>query len=988
LVIQPHAGLYWIEAREVIIISLFFQDQIPMPLFLPGQRWISDSESELGLGSIVEAQGRTVTIHFPAVGENRVYAQQGAPLTRVAFTVGDTIRNRNGDSLLVTRVVEEEGCLTYQGEDRNGAPMQLAEADLSDTLRIDQPNQRLFAGQIDPPHWFNLRYQTLRHLGRQLQSPILGLGGPRIDLIPHQLYIAHEVANRPSPRVLLADEVGLGKTIEACLILHHQIMTGRTGRALILVPDPLVHQWLVELMRRFNLRFRIFDEETCQAIQDSGQGDNPFHAEQLVLCSLDLFRHNALRLSQALEGGWDMLIVDEAHHLTWSADDPSAEYLLVEALALRTPGVLLLTATPEQLGQAGHFARLRLLDPDRYYDLQAFIEEESHYQPVADAVEQLLEHNRVSKAAAQRLEDILDENERQILSTLHEESNADETERHAARETLISMLLDRHGTGRVLFRNTRAGVSGFPQRELHCYPLIQPAAYEALAELAADAPVELCPTPERLHAFGGHPAWWLEDPRVGWVIAHLRQHSTTKFLLICAHADTAVELQEAIRVQSGIGAALFHERMSIIERDRSAAWFADPEGARLLICSEIGSEGRNFQFAHHLILFDLPLDPDLLEQRIGRLDRIGQKERVRIHVPYLDPGPQSILLHWYRDGLDAFSHPLPGAHELYKALGPALFETLEQAAGESGLEQLLEQTRQLRSRIRHRLQQGRDHLLELGACREPTASWLVNELREQDRSDQLRHYLEQLFDSYNIDTEELGEAGIVLRPGEQVIAGPLPGLPADGLTATYSRGDALAHEERQLLTWEHPLVSGAMEQVIRQQTGNSSALACKHPRLGAGQLLLESLFVVECLAPGKLHAARFLPPTLIRILIDGKAKRWDHLIGCDELLQSAQALETQAVLPVIDGYRRQIRELIRQTEAVAHASVEPLVSSAVKTMMEHYTEEIQRIIALKKHNPGIREEEIQLMQEQGLALHKHLKAARVRLDAVRLVITL
>ncbi|MET0061615.1 MAG: RNA polymerase-associated protein RapA [Candidatus Thiodiazotropha endolucinida] len=957
-----------------------------MPVFLPGQRWISDSESELGLGSVVECQGRTVSIHFPAVGETRVYARQGAPLTRVAFSVGDRVESRDGDTLLVSRVIEKNGCLNYLGEDQTGSQASLAEADLNDSLRIDQPQQRLSAGQIDPPHWFNLRYHTLRQFGRHLQSPILGLGGPRIDLIPHQLYIAHEVANRPNPRVLLADEVGLGKTIEACLILHHQLMTGRTSRALILVPDPLVHQWLVELLRRFNLKFRIFDEETCQAIQDSGQADNPFHAEQLVLCSLDLFHHNTQRLSQALDGGWDMLIVDEAHHLTWSADDPSAEYLLVEALALKTPGVLLLTATPEQLGRAGHFARLRLLDPDRYYDLQAFQEEEHHYQPVAEAVEQLLRHNRITKAAASQLWDILDESEQQPLLTLLEENDTDEAQRDTARETLISMLLDRHGTGRVLFRNTRAGVSGFPERELHSYPLPLPVEYEG-AGIESDVPAELSLTPERLHADRGHPAWWLVDPRVAWVIEQLKQHVSRKYLLICAHAETAIELQEAIRVQTGIGAALFHEGMSIIERDRSAAWFADPEGARLMICSEIGSEGRNFQFAHHLILFDLPLDPDLLEQRIGRLDRIGQKETVRIHLPYLEPGPQSVLLHWYRDGLDAFSHPVPGAHELYKQLSPVLWESLEGIDGEGNLERLLEETRQLREATQLRLQQGRDHLLELGACREPTASWLVKELQAQDRSHHLRDYLEQLFNSYNIDTEELG-SGFILRPGEQVIAGQLPGLPSEGMTATYSRSDALAHEERQLLTWEHPLVSGAMEHVIGQQTGNSTALACKHAKLKAGQLLLESLFVVECLAPRKLHVARFLPPTLIRILLDANGKRWDQLIGCDDLLENAQPLETQTLLPVIDSYRQQIRAMVEQTETAAHHSMEPLKNSAVNGMMEHYTEEIQRMMALRKHNPGIREEEIRLMQDQGLALHKHLQAARVRLDAVRLIVTL
>ncbi|MEW8210992.1 MAG: SNF2-related protein, partial [Candidatus Thiodiazotropha taylori] len=356
-----------------------------MPSFLPGQRWISDTESELGLGVITGCEGRRVTIHFPAIDESRVYAIEGAPLTRVAFSAGDQIESREGWQMSVRQALLNDGLITYLGERSDGSQVRLEELQLSDTLRIDQPKQRLLAGQIDPPHWFNLRQQTLSHLGKQQQSSLLGLVGPRIDLIPHQLYIAHEVAGRPAPRVLLADEVGLGKTIEACLILHQQLLTGRASRVLILVPDPLVHQWLVELLRRFNQKFRILDEETCQAIQDSGQADNPFHAEQLVLCSLNLFHDNPARLSQALDGEWDLLIVDEAHHLTWSEEDPSAEYLLVEALALRTPGVLLLTATPEQLGQAGHFARLRLLDPDRYYDLQSFLQEEQHYQPVAEA---------------------------------------------------------------------------------------------------------------------------------------------------------------------------------------------------------------------------------------------------------------------------------------------------------------------------------------------------------------------------------------------------------------------------------------------------------------------------------------------------------------------------------------------------------------------------------------------------------------------------
>ncbi len=179
---------------------------------------------------------------------------------------------------------------------------------------------------IDDNHWFELRRRTIEQQQQLSQSDLIGLGGARIDLLPHQLYIAHEVGKRLAPRVLLADEVGLGKTIEACLILHRQLLTGNATRALIVVPEPLLHQWLVELVRRFNLKFSLFDEERCRAIVESGQSDNPFLAEQLIICSLDLITNSQQRLSQAIDANWDILIVDEAHHLEWHKDEPSIAY--------------------------------------------------------------------------------------------------------------------------------------------------------------------------------------------------------------------------------------------------------------------------------------------------------------------------------------------------------------------------------------------------------------------------------------------------------------------------------------------------------------------------------------------------------------------------------------------------------------------------------------------------------------------------------------
>jgi ATP-dependent helicase HepA len=362
---------------------------------------------------------------------------------------------------------------------------------------------------------------------------------------------------------------------------------------------------------------------------------------------------------------------------------------------------------------------------------------------------------------------------------------------------------------------------------------------------------------------------------------------------------------------------------------------------------------------------------------------------VEIHIPYLEPGPQAVMLQWYRDGLDGFRHQVQGSAEICEAVGDSLWSLLQQTTvtEPASLDELMASTRQLRQATEQRLQQGRDHLLELGGCREPEAGELVKALRQQDSSPALQRYLEQLFDSYNIDTEPLGK-GLILRPGEQVIAGSLPGLPGDGLSATFERSDALAHEDRQFLTWEHPLVSGAMEQVIKQQTGNSAAIAVRHPQLKAGQLLLEALFVLESLAPRHLHAGRFLPATLIRTLLNVKGRRLDGEIDCQSLTAAAQPLEPQQMRPLLQTYRAAIQTLLAQAEAAAQAEVQSLIDTAVKQMMTEYTQEIQRMTALRRHNPGVREAEIQLLQAQGADLHQHLQQARLRLDAVRLVVTL
>jgi len=254
--------------------------------FSLGQRWISDAESELGLGTVVAIEGRMLTLLFAASGEQRLYSIEEAPVTRVRFNIGDEVLSHADWSLLVTDIQEDENIITYIGTRKDtGEETQLRETFLNNFIKFNKPQDKLFAGQIDKFDRFVLRYKSLLNQHEQQRSHLRGLLGARVDLIPHQFYIAEEVGQRHAPRILLADEVGLGKTIEAGLIMHQQLITGRAKRVLIVLPENLQHQWLVEMLRRFNLHFSIFDESRCEeAYLDAV---NPFDTEQLVLCSID-----------------------------------------------------------------------------------------------------------------------------------------------------------------------------------------------------------------------------------------------------------------------------------------------------------------------------------------------------------------------------------------------------------------------------------------------------------------------------------------------------------------------------------------------------------------------------------------------------------------------------------------------------------------------------------------------------------------------------
>lgn len=501
-----------------------------------------------------------------------------------------------------------------------------------------------------------------------------------------------------------------------------------------------------------------------------------------------------------------------------------------------------------------------------------------------------------------------------------------------------------------MFRNTREVLAGFPRRKAHLSPL----------DAATDG----------------------SAPKIHWLLRFLRQPSPAKILLICASPTVVEKIADSLRSEmSALKFGTFHERMNLLQRDRMAAWFAQEDGARILLCSEIGSEGRNFQFAHDLILFDLPADPELLEQRIGRLDRIGQTGRIHIHVPYIRGSREEVLARWYHEGLDAFATNLHGSVDILAAVGDEL-NALNDDFSPDQLAELIDKTRAAKAEISRRLKAGYDRLLALSSSRIDDAKRIIETIASFDDDPAFDDFVIRLFDELGVIVEEHRKGSYIFRRGP-LLADTFSEIPEDGLIVTFNRRLALFHEDYQFLSCDHPLVRHALDVLLgtdRGTTGFSTASAAGK----APSLYLDAIFVGETVAPAKLHVDRFLPATAIRIIVDQQGERVADPAG----LPQTDTVPATDVADILD--QRPIRKhifgtMLGRSRAAAQTELRNLVIRAKTTAKQHYDAEIERLTELRKMNNHVQQSEIDALEEECAAVLATIDASHIRTDSLRLI---
>ena len=983
-----------------------------MRIFKPGQRFVSQSEPDLGLGSVAEVQGRTVKFVFPLVGQVRLYRIDNAPVDRFILQAGETAKSEKGVSFVIESVREADDLVIYVG--RGGREMKESDltskqmarpSDLFRALsRIGGKNSKTDGGDVSAKA-FDRRRRAMELLCKWLSSPVRGMIGPRVSMIPHQYYLCYRACSTSSlPRLMLSDEVGLGKTIEAGMIWHALKARGRISRTLIIVPETLKHQWMIEMKRRFNQLFTLLDEGYIRGlfvgIEKDENKPNPFMQSNDIIVSIELLMGQPALIEDLLKCTWDMTIIDEAHHLVCEDGFTSHEYMLANAVLAKSKGVLLLTGTPLQLHPESQFNRLKMLDPARFADYHAFIKDQEAYRKLVNDLSKLpTDPNH--QMSWDDLYDCVPKNSK-IRPWLEQENSKSMTAGEWMRR-----IVDAMGTGSVVFRNTRKGVGGFPKRVLDEIPLEPDLTYREMVEVAAERDLEASTDIQEngLLCTKFSDAWAM-DERFVWLKGFLKEHRNDKILLICESIEVVLALESLLTDYLGEGAfSMFHENMTIMARDKAAANFSKPNGANLLIASEIGSEGRNFQFSHHLVLFDLPLDAALVEQRIGRLDRIGQTKDIVVHVPYVKGSGQEVMFRWYNDGLNAFGAPLMSGGELFLKYTDSLIEALADPRHslKTFVEDVIPQVRKDCETMRKNIEKGRDRLLEFNSRNPEKAKEITDEIERIDAQTELRDLMLESLHARGLDIDKSAIEGCsVITQGPQIEDGTIAGMPSRGLvaaqsedeeqgsdniclTATFDRSVAMVHDEVDFLSLEHPLAQGTID--FETGADHGVVACCIWPGSGQHGLMMQYNFAVELPVPEEWGMSDLVGPLYVSALVDATgADRSDCLdsLSKAELRDVDVPQGNKAVDATLRFFAKEGLAKARQTISLPAKEYAEKAADLVEARSEQEYQRMNHLLTMRGKAAG--SAMLQQMRKNVGDRRKVVANPQLRLDAIRLLV--
>ena len=1033
-----------------------------MGLFIKGMKIVHRAQSAWGVGHVLATSDDPprLSAQFPGrPGDPVILSSRDKQLARFRFAAGADALFADGTSARILRPmpVQAGDLYRYTVEVPGKKPALRSEADLRVPPPREGPAEQLGAGRWGGPEDFSLRTETVK-LDLERRADALGaLFASRVYVKPHQVSVAHQILSAAAPRFVLADEVGLGKTIEAGLVLSALLHAGLVKRCLVVAPSHLTVQWLAELFHKFNLLFTLMDPDRAADVAASESAIDPEVARALgisvpveeaprspwvrhplVITSLEWLARSREVADEAAEANWDLVIIDEAHHLRGAR-----AYQVATALAGRSWGLLLLTATPLQLDPAEYHALLRLVDP-----APAATEEElrarlARQGDLSQEVRALLAGDA---AAAGRIAALF----------------PDDAELAKLRgEPLFAHLAESYGLSARLLRNRRAIVGGFTPRILTKVPVELSARERALEKDVRGALASARELPSGavlaglLRRLGSSPPALSAGlaaahdkglralaPRATELASEGRDSKLEAFrallsgsgplagekVLVFAEARETIDYLRLALARPGEGfqpleALAYVGDLSPADRDKLVARFRDPDGPRVLLCTELGGEGRNFQHCNVLVNYDLAWSPAAIEQRIGRIDRIGQSRDVRIYAFRPEGTLAARVLDLLDEAVGVFTEPVGG-------LDPVL-ETVEAelaALGSRAADDEAEWTRVLTglakrvSAARAEVARAYDPLLDRRSCDLVSVRGLAARgarrlgaqipLGPEAALAKVAEHLERRLESVTIEAAR--RIGLEVDIEVDVLPGEVsfrvgPELKVDALAGfdlaqdrvvlgSFRRAVSVAHEEHDSFATGHPLVEALFGWVRDGELGRATVYRARVR--GYSGAALDARYLVALPEPADLaqgakvpsrRAARHLEEGALRVVVRLDGRGGTEI--AEELgAQLDSALQIEAVGAPEGGppgaFVQAVELGLRAAEAEAQKRLVQIVSAAKERVQVDRDLAQRRLLRwlLQSKVPAARREELlddeaRLYDQTAAALD----GARLELDQAALV---
>ena len=515
---------------------------------------------------------------------------------------------------------------------------------------------------------YYLRYVAmLSKIKSETSEGILSRLSSGVIPLPHQLHVLNRAVSDNNVRYILADEVGLGKTIEAGLIIEELKARGLIKRILVVCPTGLVTQWSIEMEEKFGEKFRIILPEDYDTIRKITDNDDVYGQFDQVISPMDSIKplekrigwteerieqYNEERIYSIINSGWDLVIIDEAHRVAGSTGEV-ARYKLGNLLAAASPYLLLLTATPHN-GKTEPFLRLiRLVDEKAFPNMKAVVKEQVAPYVIRTEKREAIDNNG----------NLLFKNRNTHIVELHWD------ERHSQQRKLYEMVssyvsknynkaLRNRGKNmwvifllimmqRLVTSSTTAVRQSLQKRikileeQAFRYESMTEAAFveidleenmeEAIAAISMDIKSEIEDLNQIVAVAQQAEYQYLDvkvEPLLSIVDDIFAEDRNRKLIIFTEFVATQQYLSKLLK-DRGYSTSLLNGSLSIEERNLVLAEFR--EETNILISTDAGGEGLNLQFANYMINYDLPWNPMKIEQRIGRVDRIGQQRDVEIY---------------------------------------------------------------------------------------------------------------------------------------------------------------------------------------------------------------------------------------------------------------------------------------------------------------------------------------------------------------------